>query len=259
MTLRQMVAGVARVFHCDSHHLRLARLDLAVDIPGISMQWARSHVRVARKRYLNEIGGTAQNLGRTMYFGRGGDSIRLYDKGLEQMRKYQRFKRKLRGALPTFEEFSGLSPTDLPVLRIERQMRIGRIPPRLDTLGGLEHNITAFDPFAAVVIHRGGEPGPKDDVYSIRKYMEGKEFRQTILERGLANTWALLNARSGGNASRKIQQLSDFLPPDPEDFSPPNLFALFQEGIACQLSVSAAPNETLEGQTAAIGGVRSEM
>jgi hypothetical protein len=260
MTLRQMAAGAARVFDCDPYDLRLARLDPALDIPGISMEWARSHVRVARKRCLKEIGGTANNSGQTLYFGRGGDSIRLYDKRLEQMRKYERLMRKLGPeSFRSFEDFSGIPPTGLPVVRIERQMRVGRIPPQLDTLGSLEQNISTFNPFAAIVIYTGGKPEPNDDDYSIRKYMEGKGFRQTILERGLANTRALLNARTGGNASRKMRQLSDFLPPDPEDFSPPNLFEMFQESIGRQLSVSAAPNETLEGQTAAIGGSGSEI
>lgn len=259
MTLRQMAAGAAGVFDCDPYGLRLARLDPALDIPGISMEWVRSHVRVARKRCLKEIGGTAKNPGQTLYFGRGGDSIRLYDKRLEQMRKYERLMRKLGPeSLPSFEDFSGI-PTGLPVVRIERQMRVGRIPPQLDTLGSLEQNISKFNPFAAIVIHRGGKPEPKDDDYSIRKYMEGKGFRQTILERGLANTRALLNARTGGNASRKMRQLSDFLPPDPVGLSPLNLFEMFQESIGRQISVSAVPDEALEGQTAAVGGTRSEM
>lgn len=259
-TLRQMADGAAKVFDCDVYDLRLARLDLAVDLHGISMEWVRGHVRVARKRCLKEIGGTAKNPGQTLYFGRGGDSIRLYDKRLEQMRKYERLMRKLGPeSLPSFEDFSGIPPNGLPVVRIERQMRIGRIPPQLDTLGSLEQNITTFDPFAPIVIHRGGKPKLNPEEYPVRKYFESTGFRQTIIERGFAETWAFVNARTGGNASRKVQQLSDSMPPDPEDFSPPNLFAMFHESIGRQLSVSAAPNETLEGQTTAVGGIRSEM
>jgi hypothetical protein len=255
MTLRQMAAGVATVFDCDPYELRLARVDPAVDIAGLSMEWARSHVRVASKRCWRETGGSEQNPGKTMYFGRGGDFFRMYDKRLERMWQYECLKRRVR-RLPSFEEFSGMSQEGPPVLRIERQIRIGKIPPELDTLGKLEENITSINPFAPVVIHPGGKPEPKDFDYSIRQYLEGIGLRQTIIERGLFNAWALLNAR--GNATRKAQQLSDFLPPDPECFSPPNLFEMFLESIGRQLSVSKARNETLEAQTA-VPGTRSEM
>ncbi len=259
-TLRQIAIGIATILDWDPYDLQLARLDLAVDVPGISMEWVLGHVRVAYKRSFRQVGGTARKLGKTMYFGRGPDSFRLYDKRVERLIEYKRLARRFGAdSLPSFEEFSGISGTVLEVLRVERQMRIGRIPPQIATLRDLEQNITSYDPFSSMVIHRGGKVEPKTEEHSIRRYSEGIELRQTIGERGLAKTWALLNARTGGNASRKMRQLSDFLPPDPEGFCPPNLFEMFQESISRQLSVSAAPNEALEGQTAAAGGTGSEM
>jgi hypothetical protein len=244
-----MALGVAIVLDGDPYDLRLARLDMAIDLSGISMGWARGHVRVARKQSLREIGAprdvTTTNPGNTLYFGRGPDFIRIYDKRTERLKEYRYLRHKL-GAeiLPSFEKFSGMPPGDSPVVRVERQLRIGKIPPQLATLGDLERNINTFDPFSHMVIHPGGKPEPNSEHYSLRRYLEGVGLRQTIAELGLPKTWALLNARTGGNASRKIQQLSDFLPPDPEGFSSPNLFAMFQESIGRQLSRSSEPDET---------------
>lgn len=251
-TLRQMAATIESIFECNSWDLRLARVDAAVDVYGIPMEWVRGHVRVPHKRSLREFGTfthtNPQNRSGTLYFGRGGDFFRIYDKLAEQMKKYLRIARKIDpDAYPSFEEFSGIAPTDLQVTRFERQMRIGRIPPSIATFGDLERNIVNCDPFSPIVIHPGGKLDLNNNgKYLARRCSEGNALRQTIVECGLAKTWALLSAQTGGNASRKIRQLSDFLPPDPVNFRPPNLLAMFQESICRQLSRSAVSEGTLE-------------
>jgi hypothetical protein len=264
-TLRQMAETIENIFDCTSGDLRLARVDAAVDVPGIPMEWVRSHVSVPHKHYLKEFGTSrdakTQNRTGTLYFGRGGDFVRIYDKRAEQMKKYMSLKRKVEPeSLPSFEEFSGIASTDLQVTRFERQMRVGRIPPSIATFGDLEQNIANFDFFSPIVIHPGRKPEPNNEEYSLRRYLEGKGLRQTIIELGLAKTLALLNAKSGGNAGRKVQLLSDFLLPDPAGFTRPNLFAIFQESVGRQLvGYAARPDGTDGAQRDAAGDSRSEI
>jgi len=98
MTLKQMSTASATVFDCGPYDLRLARLDLAVDVVGISMEWARNHVQVTRKRRFKSIGGSHEeathSLGQTMYFDGGPDFIRIYDKRIERMIQYECLARR---------------------------------------------------------------------------------------------------------------------------------------------------------------------
>lgn len=243
MRLDEMATVAQRVFDCDPYSLRLARWDAAVDIPGISIQWVRSHVRVERKRWLKEV-GFRENSGGTLYFGRGGDSIRIYDKRTERMVAYDRMRRKHeKQSLPTFEEFSGIAPTELQVVRFERQFRSGRIPTQLATLREMKQNVGMFNPFTPVVFQKGGKPELKIEDYSMRKYQEGDQLRKSITRSGLGETWIVFNIRFGGNARRKMQQLTDFVPPDPEGFAFPDLFTHYRDSVSHQLGIIAVPTQ----------------
>ena len=152
------------------------------------------------------------------------------------MKEFRRIGRMFEAnRLQSFEEFSGILSEDLPVLRFERQLRIGRIPSQLETLGDLVRNVATFNPFPRVVIYPGGKAEPNRDEYPVRKLLEGLGLRQMILNQGLGRTTAWISQRSGGNANRAVQRLSDFVPADPAGFELPNLLARFQRSISRQL------------------------
>jgi hypothetical protein len=223
MSLREMVVVIESVFECDPWDLRLARLDLAVDVPGIPFNWFRNHMCVPRKRQIKVIGieeDTQDGGGGSMYLGGGADLVRLYDKEAELRSKSRR---------PAETE-------RLALTRIERQLRSGRIPRELTHLGALMNNAAHFNPFASVILLPGGNPQPSPQDYPLRRYLEGIGLRQLIGHLGLQRVWNVLSVRSRGNARRKFRQLSDFLPPDPEGFQVPDLFALYLRSLHCQLS-----------------------
>jgi len=222
MSLRQMAMVITKVFECDPWDVRLARLDFAVDVPGIPIQWFRNHMCVPRKRKITVMGTNEeapQKGGGTTYFGRGADLIRLYDKEAELRSK------SLQRADAEGHE----------VTRIERQLRSGRIPREMTTLRDLKSNAKDFNPFGSIVLLPGGKARLNPRVYPLRRYLEGIGLRQLVLDNDLQTVWNLLSGCSKGNARRKLRQLSDFLPAGSIDFEVPNLFALYQRSLRCQL------------------------
>ena len=222
-SLPQIATLIGQVFECDPWDLRLARIDFAVDVPGISIRWFRVHMCVPRKQKIKVVGINRETPGdgiETAYFGNGADFIRVYDKENQLNCKSRRPVDTARPALT----------------RIERQVRSGRIPRELTTLRNLMINATNFDPFASVILLPGGKPQPDPKDYLLRRYLEGIGFRQLVSDYGLQEVWSILSARSSGNARRKLRQLDDFIPADPADVQVPNLFSMYQRSLYWQLS-----------------------
>jgi hypothetical protein len=231
MGFRQMASQIESVFDCDSAGLRVVRIDCAVDVPGISLGWFRTHCRVPSKRSRFEISGDGE-LGATIYFGRGPDLVRIYDKIAERERRTNSGKC---GQQTVSIPLSGR----LVLTRVERQIRSGRIPTEFKTFGSLCANAMTVDPFSRVLIVSGGKPELCINDHPIRDYLEGLGLRHLILEIGLAGTWAALGARSGGNVGRIFRRLKSFIPTDPEDFEMPNLFDLYRKSLHRQLSADS--------------------
>jgi hypothetical protein len=231
VSVQQMDALIGQIFQCDPLALRVARVDLAADVPGIPVQWFRVHMRVLGKRRIRVFGVNEGSQGEgdgTTYFGDGADLIRLYDKAAELRSKSGR-----------------LADTDRCVLtRIERQLRSGRIPHELATLGDLSKNAATFNPFASVILLPGGKLEPKMSDYRIRSYLEGMGLRQIVLKHGFANAWSMLNTASRGNAARRFRRLGDFLPPALQGVQVPDLFVIFQNSLHWQLSSNPAKQVT---------------
>ena len=157
MSLGQMAMVIGKVFECDPWDLRLARLDLAVDVPGIPVRWFRNHLCVPRTRQIKVIGieeDAQDGGGGTMYLGGGADLVRLYDKEAELRSKSCR---------PAETE-------RLALTRIEHQLRSGRIPRELTHLGALMNNAAHFNPFASVILLPGGKPRPSPQDYPLRRH-----------------------------------------------------------------------------------------
>ena len=241
MTIERMAALAASIFDCDPYNLRVARLDPAADISGVSLSWVWSHVRVIHKRSVDACGLPVEQgperRGGTIYFGRGEDRFRIYDKLAERMAAYSLMKRRW-GATssPTFEEFSGIPADKLQLIRFERQFRIGRIPTQVATLGDLLQNAANFNPFSVVHVQPGGKLEPKTEDYPMHTYFQGRGFGQSVVDLSFARTWIVMNRRTGGNANRMMRKLSDFFPPDPPEFRPPDLFSAYQKSLSHQLN-----------------------
>jgi hypothetical protein len=239
LSMNEMAALSEQVFECEANCLRIARVDFAVDVPGIPTKWFREHMRVARKRTFRERGPkeemeSSEDRGRTLYFGSGADLVRVYDKSAE--RKYR--NRHYNGIDPDLisRDWLHTSRDGGGLTRVERQLRSGRIPVELATLERLRKNAVSFNPFAPVTLLSGGKPNPDVRDYPIRHYLEGVGLRTVVAEMGLAGAWYLLSSRSGGNANRIVVRLADFLPSAPAYFQSLDLFGMYQKSVARQLS-----------------------
>jgi len=237
MKLGEMARVVEEIFECGAADHNLARVDFAVDVPRIPVEWFWRHMRVQYKRTLRDIGLTMNkslaNGGATLYFGAGQDKFRVYDKVAQLQHKFGRTSRSLQSNQFAFYHSGELSRKDPILTRVERQVR--RIPKEIATFRDLQHNATSFNPFKSVLLFPGGSLEPNIDRYSLSCYLQGNGIRSIILEIGMARTYEMLNAHSGGNANRIIRRLVDFLPPDTADFQIPNLFAMYQKSLSRQL------------------------
>jgi hypothetical protein len=228
MTIQDVAALIVKVFDCDPWDLRLARVDFAIDLPTVSMDWIRAHARVPHKHWKDERGFDERSAGleqgKTLYIGSSADLFRFYDKGAQ-------LARQAAFAEPQLER----SRVRGPLTRIERQLRTGRIPDVVSSLAKLEANALSFDPFAPLSFATGGKVNPRMEDYSAVECLAGDGLRNRIVKHGFAKTWEMLNSSSRGNASRIFKRLADFVPEDPAGFELPDLFEMHREGLKYQL------------------------
>lgn len=223
MTLREMAAVIERVFNADPWKARLARIDMAVDLEGVSIDWIRSHVRVAHKRDCWEERGSTDCGGMSLYVGHTADLFRFYDKLAESL---------YRNGAPV------KVPPVVPLSRIERQLRTARIPARMSTLSGLMQHGLDFNPFSPLRFAEGGKTEPRMRDYAPRDYLSGMGLRGQIYKRGFARFYQDLNECSKGNAQRVMKRLRDFLPSDSEGFCDLDLFTSYRSNLVRQLAES---------------------
>src|SRR5438445_5804083 len=165
MPVGAMAREVEKIFDCQAQELSLARVDLASDVPGITVGWFRDHMRVKHKRSMREIAARTNeafaNGGTTLYFGGGSDIVRVYDKIAQLQHQSGRIGRGGPSQYTNCMESGGLPTKGSVLTRIERQMR--RIPNELATLNDLQRNASRFNPFKSVVLFSGGKPKPNPD------------------------------------------------------------------------------------------------
>jgi Replication initiation factor len=232
MTIQDVAALIVKVFDCDPWDLRLGRVDFAIDLRDVAMDWIRAHVRVPHKRWKDERGFDERSKGlergKTLYIGSRADLFRFYDKGAQ-----------LAGRSVSSTDGLGTLRVGGTLSRIEHQLRRGRIPLDICTLKTLAANATSFKAFAPLTFVAGGREELKPSDYSCREYFEGTQLRHRIEQYGLARTWQFLN-ENWGNAGRMVARLADFVPPTPTGFRLPRLSEMHREGLRFQLGISPA-------------------
>ena len=232
MKIQDVAELLVKVFDCNPWEIRLSRVDFAIDLRNVGMNWIRAHVRVPYKRWRDERGFDERSKGlkqgKTLYIGSNADLFRFYDKHAQLVERFGT------GAL-------GFDGPDVgsPLTRIERQLRTAQIPSAISTLAKLSKNAHTFNPFAPLWIARGGKVDPRVGDYSVRRTLEGAGLRHWIEKHGFAKTWEMLNTVSRGNARRIVSRLADFIPADPPGFEFPDLFASYCVGLNRQLGGTA--------------------
>src|SRR5439155_10620589 len=125
---------IERIFEVDPYQLEIMRVDLAADVPGISVLWFLTNGRVNFKRFSNAGTGNfeyqqqGQRGPETLYYGKKPNCYRIYNKIREYEHQYRKLARAAgEGEIPSFETMFGLSQ-DNTLTRVERQSGGGRIP-----------------------------------------------------------------------------------------------------------------------------------
>ena len=107
------------------------------------------------------------------------------------------------------------------------------------------NNVSTFDPFLPVAIFEVGKASPSIVDYPFQTYLEGMGLRELIRGEGIANAWSKANARTGGNARRVFDRLSDFIPWAADGFTQADLDETYRENLHRQLT-AGPPGRALQ-------------
>ena len=248
MSHTAILREVCGIFDIDPLKLDVMRVDFAVDIPEVPLQWFRETVRVEHKRFRAAVTGERfySELGtgpiQTLYFGRRPNLIRIYDKRAEQRHQYRTALRSMlrdgcEGLQPiTFESMFG-SPADSTLTRVERQIG-GRIPLAVATLGEVIEPGFGYKPFSRLRIMDHSAIPMHDAGTTFETYCTGMYLRQMAENDGMQALNSFLSSHTKGNASWARKKFARFLPSagSTSGLSESDLQVRFQASLARQLS-----------------------
>lgn len=241
MSFAEMQWEIMRVFDTEPTRLGLMRLDLAVDVPDIPVEWFARNARVRWKQWMAEIGQMEYvQMGRrkvqTLYYGRSPDLVRIYDKISELRHQYDQLRRRARGAeIPSFETKFRYPETGFVLTRVERQLPGDRVPKYLNQIGKLRR-LPEFNPFARLELLPTRRQEPDFEGYPVTLHLQGLGLRAKVDEIGMHRTHAWLNIQSPGHARRIFNRLADFLPGQPDGIDAEHLYARYRESVCRQLT-----------------------
>lgn len=217
MALSEIRCIVEKVINSNPSSLRLLRLDLTADVADLGMEFIRGHMLVKAKRTYRGFEKVEFEEGprrlQTLYFGRGKDYIRVYDKMAQTVERGTPISR-----------FSGSGHTS--IVRFERQLRP---PSRFAPLFADLNQCDQWCPFDQV---RFPALVPVHDQAPLRAKIARAGIKAIIDEKGLLGARAYLHRESGGNAARLLRK---YLTPK-DHVAAPDLNLIFQESARRQLN-----------------------
>ncbi len=239
-----LVTIIEAVTYADPEQLRVMRIDLCADVPGVPVLWFQPRVRVKYKRFANEIGQLKyERIGRggieTLTAGKRPNLIRIYDKVAESKEQFRKILRKYSrdSESPTFENEFGF-PENAIVTRVERQFGGDRIPECLNTFAKLPR-APEFNPFTSIEIidGRGSRVPTIAECGGLTEWVIGTRYRELRDEMGMQQFRAFLNRHSQGNASRIIEKYSRFFAAGDDDcLDVGRIFSIYRQSAVRQLS-----------------------
>jgi hypothetical protein len=251
-----LVDQVARIFNVKPSGLELIRVDLAADVPGVSVPWFLSHTRAKHKRFHNAVSGLEyQQQGKrgiqTIYLGIRPNMFRIYDKVAELEHQRRKLQRKV-GAdveIPDLPSLYGVWP-DTVLTRVERQIGGGKIAEQIkiaqaggvdhvNTLGELRSYAPEFNPFLNLELNRESAPPQPGDFNDLNQYMAVMWARSVIPEWGMHAFRQFVNQHTNRNASRWMKKRGHWLVDSKElgaGISANDLYELYRESVTRQIS-----------------------
>jgi hypothetical protein len=218
MRRTQILQEIGQLFDINALSLPVMRVDFAVDVPDLPLQWFRDTVRVEHKRFRAAVTGQPfySEMGKgciqTLYFGKRPNLIRIYDKQAEYQDQYRTLVRKLGKDVepPSFESVFGLSNRDSVLTRVERQMG-GRIPPEVATLRQVIESGFAFKPFSRLKIIDHPPTPELDSHVSFETRCTGLYLQSIAQSDGMQAANSFISKYSNGNASWVRKKYEFFL------------------------------------------------
>jgi len=236
----QLIQSVAAV-RVDA--LDVMRIDLAADVPDVTVPWFKDHVRFKFKRTDKEHGALKYGMighgeTETLIAGTRPNVFRIYNKTAEWKVQYRRMKRRENKDADSleFEKEFGVKETDI-LTRIERQCGGDRIPPELATFGHLMR-APEFNPFDRLeIISSGRKSLPTPEECDGLEYYTGLGMHVQAERVGMQEFRKRLNKQTGGNAARTLQRYSKFFP---DEFYTPisvqQIYATYRASVMEQLA-----------------------
>jgi len=233
-----MLMTMERVFFADPRQHEIMRVDLAADVPGVSVDWFQHRARVKFKQWGAEIGELHYSqMGRrevqTLYFGKRPNCYRIYDKIAEWQVQYRQLIRGIDNP-PSFADTYGQSPAEI-LTRVERQCGGGRVP-RFETVADLRH-ASEFNPFEKLEFLGGGKQEPSCLDYPLADYAAGMFLRERRELWGAQHFRSWVYQREKRNSARFLNRFSDFLPEDRngDGITNEGLYELYRDSVTKQL------------------------
>jgi hypothetical protein len=219
MSRTDILREISSIFDIDGLGLGIMRVDFAVDIPDIPLQWFRETVRVENKRFRAAMTGERfySEMGtgeiQTLYFGKRPNLIRIYNKQAERLKEHRELQRSIErsgNVAPTFESMFN-SPSDAILTRVERQIG-GRIPETIATLGRVIEAGIEYRPFAKLKILEHAAMPETDSKLSFETYCTGMYLRHIAENDGMQALGTFISKHSKGNAAWARRKYQAFLP-----------------------------------------------
>ncbi len=235
-----IVREIVSIFDIDASALGLMRVDFAVDIPTVPLQWFRETVRVQGKRFRAALTGERfySEMGtgeiQTLYFGKRPNVIRIYDKQAERRKQFRELQRAIERsgdgqAVPTLESIFG-TDDDAILTRVERQIG-GRVPNEIATLGQVIAPGFEYQPFRKLKI-LDHAPMPDAASLSFETYCTGMHLRHIAEHDGMQALNGFLAKYTKGNTAWARKKYQAFLP------SASGPHCLTQAGIQSRFAIS---------------------
>lgn len=269
-TLDEMGRIVRELFLVDPDSLQVMRIDVAADVPGISVSWFKDHGYVSRKRFSSRIEKShefelqfvamSNATSQTLYAGKRPNLMRIYDKLGEWRVQWSKLVRhcarhnagmtgmdlteeqRYFGQLvaPTFAEYCMAQNYDIRaaniLTRVERQIG-GRVPLEFATMGVLRH-AHELSPFTGLHLRPDTAPdwylNPAKGV-SIRDHYAaiGLDVVQQALG-SYQNAKQFTYQHAKGNGKRILDSLTERRPNSRTSLSQEQLHDLYRESTRPQ-------------------------
>ncbi len=239
----EVVSLIESVTDANSEELGIMRIDLAADVPDVTVPWLKSHVRFKFKRTENEHGQLHYGLIghgeiETILAGSRPNVFRIYNKTKESIFQFRRMQRRASiDAEPLeFEREFGLKETDT-LTRFERQCGGNRIPCEVASFRCLPH-VPDFNPFCALEIINSGQISlPSPETCEGLEYYTGLGLHHEAGRLGMQAFRKQLNRQTRGNAARTLLRYGRFFPDGAE---PPidvaEIYEIYRESTIKQLA-----------------------